>query len=220
MNIVIVAAHFDDEVLGMGGTIQKLHEEGNSVYVCVLTDSVSTQYPNNINEMMVKRKAESTEVNKLLGIEYTRCLNFPDMKLDTIPHHLINEGIASFCLDVQADVLFTHNPNDINNDHRIAFLCSMVVARPTATNKINTIYTYEVPSATDWGTDVFRPNFFHCLNMRHVELKIKALGIYESELRPFPHPRSSEHIFNMSRIRGANVGFEYAEGFDMIRRKC
>ncbi|MCS7307970.1 MAG: hypothetical protein NZ526_05405 [Aquificaceae bacterium] len=41
---------------------------------------------------------------------------------------------------------------------------------------------------------------------------------YSSEIRNYPHPRSPEGIENLARLRGMQVGAEYAEGFKLVRR--
>ena len=43
--ILVIGAHSDDEVLGVGGTIKKATKNGSLVDVCIVTDSVSQQYP-------------------------------------------------------------------------------------------------------------------------------------------------------------------------------
>ena len=44
MKILVIAAHPDDEVYGMGGTIARLSSEGNEVHVLVVTDGCTAQY--------------------------------------------------------------------------------------------------------------------------------------------------------------------------------
>ena len=43
--VLVIAAHPDDEVLGMGGTIAGHTHRGDAVRVVVVTDGSSTQYP-------------------------------------------------------------------------------------------------------------------------------------------------------------------------------
>jgi LmbE family N-acetylglucosaminyl deacetylase len=48
-------------------------------------------------------------------------------------------------------------------------------------------------------------------------MKRRALEAYAKEMRPFPHARSREAVEALARWRGATVGLEAAEGFDIIR---
>ena len=62
----------------------------------------------------------------------------------------------------------------------------------------------------------FRPNTFVDIS-RTLEAKIAALRCYESEIRPFPHPRSPEAIEAIARRWGSVAGFRAAEAFELIR---
>ena len=43
------------------------------------------------------------------------------------------------------------------------------------------------------------------------------LKYYISEMRNIPHPRSDENIKALSRFRGGQAGFEFAEAFVLYR---
>jgi len=43
--VLVVAAHPDDEVLGMGGTIARHADRGDVVRIVCVTDGSSSQYP-------------------------------------------------------------------------------------------------------------------------------------------------------------------------------
>ena len=57
MNILVIAAHPDDEVLGMGGTIKKLSKKNNKIKLCVITEGATAQY--NDDKMIEIRKKAS-----------------------------------------------------------------------------------------------------------------------------------------------------------------
>jgi methionyl-tRNA formyltransferase len=50
-----------------------------------------------------------------------------------------------------------------------------------------------------------------------IDKKIKILSIYEDELRNYPHPRSIEGVKILARYRGMEVGYKFAEAFQIIR---
>ena len=52
--ILVVVAHRDDETIGMGGTIARHSENGDSVYCLSLTDGVSSR--NNVDEKTIKKE--------------------------------------------------------------------------------------------------------------------------------------------------------------------
>jgi len=93
MDVLVIAAHSDDEVLGMGATIRKLTNNNNTVRLCVISESASVQYPNNAEKMINIRKKSCLKSSKLLGISSIDFLDFPDMRLDTIPQLQINQKL-------------------------------------------------------------------------------------------------------------------------------
>ncbi len=85
---------------------------------------------------------------------------------------------------------------------------------------MRTVYAFEVPSSTDWGFGQleprFHPNVFVDIAAT-LEAKVDAMEAYESEARPFPHPRSPEALRALARLRGAASGLEAAEAFELVR---
>jgi len=66
MNILVLAAHPDDEVLGMGATIKKLSKKGNKIHLCVVTEGASGQYKD--PKMIKVRRDSCLKAGKILGI--------------------------------------------------------------------------------------------------------------------------------------------------------
>lgn len=220
MKILVVAAHFDDEVFGCGGTIAKLANAGHEIFVCVLTDSCSTQYKGHAHEMIAQKMAESEEVNKILGIKKTYVFDYPDMQLDTIPHVVLNKAIEQGITRIKPEVVYTHHWGDVNKDHRLVFESTMVAVRPVEHSSVKRVLCYEVPSSTEWApptpSNMFAPTVFMDIE-DVIEKKIDAVKAYNSELREYPHPRSVENVTNQAHYRGASVGLMAAESFMLIR---
>ena len=220
MKILVIAAHFDDEVYGCGGTISKLVREGHKVYVCILTDSCSSQYTDRANEMIAQKKEESQIVNNIFGIEKTYTFDFPDMQLDTIPHVELNQAIEQCIRDIKPTIVYTHHGGDVNKDHRLVFESTMVAVRPMEGSSVKRVLCYEVPSSTEWApptpSNMFSPNVFVDIE-DVIDKKIDAIKAYNSELREYPHPRSVENVINQAHLRGASVGLKAAECFMLIR---
>ena len=47
------------------------------------------------------------------------------------------------------------------------------------------------------------------------ERKLKALNVYQQEMRPWPHSRSCEAVEHLARLRGSQIGRHYAEAFTL-----
>jgi len=218
-NILVIGAHSDDEVLGVGGTILKAISLGSNVSVLIVTDSVSAQYKNVSNAIQIRDDFLDKSCSAL-GVHDFERLSFPDMQLDTVPHVRLNEAISDFIHKRDFDTVFTHHPYDINLDHRLLFDSVSVACRPIPGQSIKTLITFYTPSSTEWGAvdsnRIFQPNLFIDIK-NQLKSKIKALQVYETELRVFPHPRCEENIRLMAGYFGSQVGIEAAEAFKLIR---
>ena len=118
------------------------------------------------------------------------------------------------------EVVYTHHGGDLNIDHQITHRVVLTATRPLKNCPVKEIYTFEIPSSTEWAFQqfepAFRPNVFVDIT-ETLELKIKAMQLYESETRPFPHPRSPEVLQAIARRWGSMVGLEAAEAFQLVR---
>ena len=93
-----------------------------------------------------------------------------------------------------------------------------MASRPLKDNTVPTLWSYEVLSSSEWSfSDSFTPNIFESLKEKDIMKKFEALSFYESELRPYPFPRSFEGIKALSQMRGLQSGLQYAEAFKLIR---
>ena len=94
MKILVIAAHPDDEIYGLGGTIAKYSEEGHEVYTLIVTEGCTSQYPGNI-EIIEQKKEEAKQSNSILGVKKVIFADMPDMKLDTVNHVELNKVIEN-----------------------------------------------------------------------------------------------------------------------------
>lgn len=210
MNILVIAAHPDDEVLGMGGTIKKMSKMKNKVHLCVVSEGASAQYK---DKKMIKQRQESCiKSSKILGISKIDFLDFQDMRLDDIPHLEINQALEKIISKIKPKFVFTTPNNDLNKDHSIVFESSLVATRPHNT-KVKKLISYEIPGLTN---SPFIPNLYENI-FSELKIKIEAFKCYKSEVNKFPHPRSIEVINSISKIRGMESGLKNAEAFKIIR---
>jgi len=221
MNYLFVVAHPDDETLGAGGMISDLIIKGNNVSICILCTKVAARNVADKNSDIEKQIEQSL---KLLGSPETFFGEFPNIKFNTVPHIEIVKFIENAIIKFEPDVLITHYPKDINNDHQITAECCNEAFRIFQRNesyKAISEYLYmEVLSSTDWSfEDSFKPNYFYEIGLFGIDNKIKALSIYEGALRKYPHPRSIENIKALVTYRGSQAKLNYAEAFVSIFRR-
>ena len=209
MKILVIAAHPDDEVLGMGGTIKKLSEK-NHVDLCVVSEGASAQYTD--KKMIHVRKKSCEKSSKILGIKNISFLDFPDMRLDSIPQLVINKSLEKIISKFKPEIVFTTPRNDLNKDHQKVFESTLVATRPFSTN-VKEVLAYELPGLKKTA---FNPTRFVEIS-KEISQKIKAFKMYKSEIEEFPHPRSIKAIENLAIQRGVESGLKNAEAFEIIK---
>jgi len=220
--ILVVAAHPDDEVLGCGGVMAK-YASSCDIYIAILGEGISSRYEKkgkSIEKDIIKLQEKSKKVGKLLGAKQSFFFGFPDNKFDTIAFLDIVKKIEELIAKIKPEIIYTHHAGDLNIDHRITFQAVLTAARPIFPNPVKKIYSFEVLSSTEWSQQkiekVFVPNVYEDI-YPVFNKKIKALKIYKSEMREFPHPRSLVGAKVIAQKRGMEAGLKCAEAFDLIR---
>lgn len=219
--ILVIAAHPDDEILGVGGTISLLSKMGKQVDVLIFTDGSSTQYFN--NEAILEDKFhEAKAANDIVGSKVLPRADFPDMRLDTIAHVDKNIALGKVISQGGYDTIFIQDRTDINKDHNELYESTMVACRPYPGQGVNHVLSYYVNSSTEWGNLLkkapFNPNVFIDIT-ETIDSKLSAMEKYKTEMRDYPHPRSSEAIRNSAKYFGNMVGTQYAEPFHLVYTK-
>ena len=216
-NNLIIAAHPDDEILGCGGIIKKYSNE-QDFFVVIMTGGADGRYG---SDMEAKLRQNAKQANGLIGTKELFFENFPNQQLETIPLGSIIQSIEAYIADLKPNRVFTHFANDLNKDHQILAEATFTATRPIVGQIVNEVYSYNVPSSTEWNmTDaskMFLPNVFVDIK-DSLDSKIEAMKMYQSECRPYPHPRSPESLKAHANYWGLIAGMEYAEPFKLIRK--
>lgn len=218
-NVLVVAAHPDDEVLGCGATIRWHVLMGDRVSVVFMADGESSR-PGSSKKEIEQRRIMANDVAELLGTEPPIFLDYPDNKMDTFPLLKVVNDLEAVINNIQPDTIYTHHTGDLNIDHQITNRAVFTAARPVPANPVKIIKIFEIPTSTEWSfpsiVEVFLPTCFVDVS-ETLATKLQGLEIYRSEMRPFPHARSIENVKALAVFRGASVGLESAEAF-MIGR--
>ena len=219
--ILTVAAHPDDEILGCGGTISRLTDEGYDAYTMILGEGVTSRddvRDRNKRESEIQElKKQVIEANKKIGVKKIFIFNFPDNRFDVVPLLDIVKKVETIKNKIKPDIIFTHFKNDLNIDHKKTYEAVLTATRPMENETVKTIYSFEILSSTEWNyPTTFSPNVFFDIT-NSLDKKIQAVEKYESEIRSFPHPRSSKTIGVNASKWGSFIGKKYAEAFMLIR---
>lgn len=220
-NVLVLAPHPDDEVLGCGGTICKLTSAGYDVFVAILTNASKTDPAKYTKEKLLNVRNEAKLAGECLGVKSFFFEDFPAPALDQYPGYKMAESISKIIIETKANTLYIPFRGDIHSDHKAIFDAAMVAARPVGNYTVNKIYAYETLSETEWAYpfagESFVPTVFEKLDMKSFNVKLDAMNCYKSQLRSFPNSRSLEALEALAKFRGSTVGTERAEAFMLIR---
>ena len=217
---LIVVAHPDDEVLGMGGFIKTMSSKGNSFDMCVLSGNVAARnFRPDINELV----NDMYNAAKHIGINKIEIGDFPNIEFNNVPHLKLVQFIEKAILKYEPDTIITHHPSDLNNDHlHTSLACQAalrIFQRKPDIKPVNELLFMEVLSSTEWSINdafnQFKPNYFVEIGEDGLKTKIEALQMYKGVTRDYPHPRSTIGITGLSAFRGGQSGLKYAEAFQV-----
>lgn len=144
----------------------------------------------------------------------------PDNAMDTYGVLPIARMVEDKLRAVHPEVVYTHWPYDLNQDHRMVAQAALVATRPQPEQGVKAVYAFEVPSSTEWGfvgaCQHFSPNVFVDI-WGYWGRKWEAVERYGSEHRDYPHPRSGAALHARARYWGSVAGVELAEAFVLLR---
>jgi N-acetylglucosamine malate deacetylase 1 len=217
---LVVAAHPDDEVLGCGGTIASLADDGWHVHVLIMAEGITSRDDSRnrarkSKELTALAKAAHA-ANNALGAASVTLKDFPDNRMDSVDILDVVKAIEEWVSKYKPSLVFTHNAGDVNVDHQIIHDAVVTACRPLPGSSVKELLFFEVPSSTEWrpatSRPVFAPSVYYNI-AKQLPKKLKALKAYASEMRPFPHPRSLKAVEALAIWRGASSGHDAAEAF-------
>lgn len=223
-NVLVVAAHPDDEILGCGGTILNHVKNGDSVHIVIMAEGITSRSKQNGCEKDIEELSElhskSYVVGKKLGADKVTLYNLPDNRMDSIDLLDIVKKIEIIVDEEKPEIVYTHFGNDINIDHQITYKAVITACRALPGNSVQQLLFFETPSSTDYqnynNISMFNPNWFVDIE-QVIDDKISILKEYDSEMRNYPHSRSYDGIRILAQYRALAVGKKYVEAFMLGR---
>ncbi len=222
-DVLVIAAHPDDEVLGCGGTIARLTSNGKRVHIAILGEGATSRFDQRDDAdaaAVAALRSHSRQAGDILAAAQVHHFALPDNRFDQVPLLDVTKIIERLIEKLRPAVVFTQHGGDLNIDHLQTFRATLTATRPQAACPVRHLYAYEAMSSSDWSfgqfAPAFAPNFFVDISTT-LETKLAAMRCYESETRPFPHPRSAEGLKACAARWGTIAGVPAAEAFVLIR---
>jgi LmbE family N-acetylglucosaminyl deacetylase len=206
--MLVIAPHADDEVLGCGGLIAK---RAHAVTVAV----VALGWPDQPNDIAL-RADELKQAAAILGVTHTKVL-FPgtNMHLDTLPTIALVTAFDALLDEKRYDEVYLPYAST-NNDHQIVYRTMLAALRPAARTPYGLVAAYEY-AQIGWQVDEVAGGRMYVDISATLGRKLLALEAYTSQLRSYPHPCSSQSVTTLAQWRGLTAGMTYAEMFYVLR---
>lgn len=215
--VVVVAAHPDDELLGLGATLAKHVRAGDEAHAVILAEGATSRYAEGMAGVLDDASKRAGEV---LGLSSVRSCWLPDQRLDAVALVEVTQAVESVLGELQPEIVYTHFPGDVNLDHGVVARATWTACRPYVLPGLRRFAVFETPSSTEWAWPLdggtFAPNLFVDVT-KTLSTKLEAMACYETELRDYPHPRSLAALANRAAFWGSRVGQAAIEPFQILR---
>jgi len=217
--IAAIFAHPDDEVLACGGALAAHADGGDDIRIFIMATG-GTARGGEQQAYIGTLREQAQAAAKILGAAGVEFGNFPDNRMDSVALLDVVKAVEGFLTKFPADVIYTHHAGDMNIDHGVINRAVATACRPLPGVRPLEILTCEINSSTEWAVAPLTPfvptDFVDIAGS--LDRKVAALECYTDELRPWPHPRSTEGVRALARWRGSQCGREAAEAFALMRR--
>lgn len=218
--ILIVAVHPDDESLGCGGTLLYHKAIGDSIHWLILTEPTQDYGFN--PSYAVQKQEVIKKVAAAYGFDSVTQLGMPATGLSDLKECDLVQAISTVVGDLQPEVVYIPFHSDVHGDHKVAFQALMGATKSFRYPSIKRILMIETISETDQAISnpatSFTPNVYVDITS-YLEKKLNIIGLYDTEIKEAPFPRSLETIKALSCYRGAAIEVMHAESFMLLREK-
>ena len=207
----------------MGGTIARIKAEGAHVKVHFIGEGVSARFKR--EEIGGQKFQDQTKIRQDGAMKALKMLKVDDVAFgNRYCCRLDGVEMLDIVKDIEVDIaaynpthIFTHNPIEVNIDHRITYRAVETAVRPKPSLQVEAIYSFEIVCSGNWTfSDQFKPTTYVDIE-KYWQAKLDAWHCYEGEDRPFPFPRSDEGLHTLASFRGLQAGLKLAEGFRVLR---
>ncbi len=214
--ILILSPHPDDETLGCGGTILKYKKKGWKIDIIFFTKMTNDLFS---GKEIKKRSNEISKISKLYKFNKIYNFDYPTTSLDQVSDYELISKIKNVLNKSKPNTIFYPSEYDIHSDHNKVSRCFLSNIKSFRFNFIEKVYSYEILSETNFNfKNSFKPNHFENIS-NQMNMKIKILKIFKSEIKKHPFPRSLDSVISLAKLRGSQSNYKFAESFELYFSK-
>ncbi len=216
--VLVLSPHADDDVIGCGGLMKKIINNGGEVYVVVTAIGDINFY--HLGRVVTKeeRKAELAKALTYLGVtEYFTLFDDYESLMDTMPIRNVITSFEKIIGRLKPSAVLLPYPS-FHQDHKIVFNAGFAAVRPSPYNHdyLRLVAGYEYPFVF-WNNESINGGSLYLDITAELEDKLKAFKYHQSQVREKKHLISSETVALWAEKRGLECGADYAEMFYILR---
>ncbi|MEQ6123917.1 PIG-L family deacetylase [Pseudotenacibaculum sp. MALMAid0570] len=195
--ILAIAPHLDDIELGLGATIHKL-SENNTIHYLGLSMPPLVEKEVFMKEFWESCKHLKLSKDRMVLKDYNPRDLFKD-RMDIL--QLFYDTNKS----VKPDIVFVPNSKDIHQSHQVAY------QEARRAFKYSTILGYELP----WNSMTFDMDVFIEISEDNIKAKQASINSFETQKHRMFF--SNDIITDLAKLRGKQIGKDFAECFELTR---
>lgn len=200
---LVLAPHPDDGEFGCGASIHRLIKEGIEVHYAAFSPCTISVPKGFEKDTLYKELSKATTQ---LGIDKSNVHTF-DFPVRNFPENrqAILDTLIQLRKTVKPDLILLPNSDDVHQDHQV------IHQEGVRAFKHCCLLGYELP----WNNLQFTSNFHYRVSQSNLDAKWNAINEYQSQ--SFRSYKSADFWDGLARVRGTQVGSEFAEAFELIR---
>jgi LmbE family N-acetylglucosaminyl deacetylase len=195
--VLAFGAHPDDLEVGAGGLLARLAAQGADVTMCVVS------IPNRAEE----RRTEAYAGAELIGAELFILHEEKQCRVEDLPMHELVRRMDTVVGDVRPDLVITHSAHDLHWDHSLVNRATVSALRRTPCDLLAFLSSPEMNAQSR--------SFGQCFAdiTTSLETTIAAISCHKSQLPKLDLESSRD----LARAMGRICGYQYAEGYEVLR---
>ena len=221
MTVLVVSAHPDDIEVNCAGTVKKLIDRGDTVYVCNLCNGNMGHVVIMPDELAAIRLQESKNAAATTGAKF-----LPPITGDLVLYHqdkATRDKVVDIIRRTRPDFIITHTPDDYMPDHiavgKLVFDASFCASLPHYGTECDTVVPIcPIYYMDNLGAFNITPTEYVDIT-DEIEVKISGLRCHQSQLvwmKDHDNIDFAEMVRTFSRMRGLQAGVMYAEAFSQV----